>query len=131
VRFRLLLVLTVLEAAVVPSADVRAQAAKDVDREQFLLEAQVVRARQAPGGTTGSLRATLTRGGVTHDAFIQVIDESSPERTPRSATGLDSATAGATTWRLRLDRCWARHGPGDGDPRLPPAGAFPGVATGS
>jgi hypothetical protein len=105
VRFRLLLVLTVLEAAVVPSADVRAQPAKDVDREQFLLEAQVVRARQAPSGIRGSLRATLSRSGVTHDAFIQVIDESNPERTLASSTELDFRDS----WRnnvaaYRLDR---------------------------
>ena len=79
-RLHLLLVLTLLEAAGMPSADVGAQPVKDADREQFLLEAQVVRARQAPGDITGSLRATLRRGGVTHDAFIHVIDESSPER---------------------------------------------------
>jgi hypothetical protein len=105
VHLRLLTVLTLLEAAVVPSADVRAQPAKDADREQFLLEAQVVRARPAPGGITGSLRATLSRGGVTHDADIQVIDESSPERTLASSTELDFRDS----WRnnvaaYRLDR---------------------------
>ena len=106
-RFRLLPVLTLLEVAVVASADVRAQPARDADREQFLLEAQVVRARRAPGAgaITGSLRATLSRGSVTHDAFVQVIDESSPERTPRSTTGLDFRDS----WRndvaaYRLDR---------------------------
>jgi hypothetical protein len=105
VGLRLLLVLMLLETAVVPSADVGAQPAKDADREQFLLEAQVVRARQAPGGITSSLRATLRRGGVTHDADIQVIDESSPERTLASSTERDFRDS----WRnnvaaYRLDR---------------------------
>lgn len=104
-RLRLLAALTLLEAAVVSSASVRAQPARDADREQFLLEAQVVRARQAPGAITGSLRATLSRGGVTHDAFIHVIDQSSPERTLRSTTELDFRDS----WRnnvaaYRLDR---------------------------
>jgi hypothetical protein len=48
----------------------------DADRERFLLEAAIVRRRSAPGGITGSERATL-RGadGWEHDAHIQKIDQ--------------------------------------------------------
>ena len=43
--------------------------------EQFLLQAKVVRTRAAGKGITGSIRATLTDGTLTHDAQIQTIDE--------------------------------------------------------
>jgi hypothetical protein len=47
----------------------------DSERERFLLEGEVVRTRTAPGGITGSLRATLRRDGSEHDAHIQTIDQ--------------------------------------------------------
>ena len=47
----------------------------DADREAFLLEAQIVKTRSAPGGITGSTRATLRRGDIVHDAHIQTIDQ--------------------------------------------------------
>jgi hypothetical protein len=43
---------------------------------QFLLTAKVGRAKPASHGITGTLRATLSDGGITHDASIQSIDES-------------------------------------------------------
>jgi hypothetical protein len=43
--------------------------------EAFLLRAKIVRTRPAGDGITGSLRATLSDGVVTHDAQIQTIDQ--------------------------------------------------------
>jgi len=43
---------------------------------QFLLTAKVGRTRNAAQGITGTLRATLSDGRLTHDASIQSIDES-------------------------------------------------------
>jgi len=45
-------------------------------QEHFLKTAKVIRTASAPGGITGSLRATLSDGNLTHDAHIQAIDES-------------------------------------------------------
>jgi hypothetical protein len=45
------------------------------EREQFLLEAKITRTRGAGKGVTGTLRATLSDGTLTHDASIQTIDE--------------------------------------------------------
>jgi hypothetical protein len=47
----------------------------DADIEQFLKTARIVRTRSAGKGVTGSLRATLTDGTLTHDAHVQTIDE--------------------------------------------------------
>lgn len=46
------------------------------EKEEFLRNAKVIRTRDAKGGITGSLRATLSNGTLTHDAQIQSIDES-------------------------------------------------------
>jgi hypothetical protein len=43
-------------------------------QETFLLEARIIRTRTAAKGITGSLRATLTDGVLTHDAHVQTID---------------------------------------------------------
>jgi hypothetical protein len=43
--------------------------------EQFLLRAKIVRTRGAGDGITGSQRATLSDGVLTHDAQIQTIDQ--------------------------------------------------------
>src|SRR5688500_897641 len=59
----------------------------DAAREEFLLKARIVRTRAAGKGITGSIRATLTLGDVTHDAHIQTIDESLREF--RSARGTE------------------------------------------
>ncbi len=45
-------------------------------RERFLLEAPVVKVRGGQKGITGTQRATLSDGTVTHDVSIQTIDES-------------------------------------------------------
>jgi hypothetical protein len=46
------------------------------EKEAFLKTAKVVTSKDAAGGITGSLRATLSDGKITHDAHIQTIDES-------------------------------------------------------
>jgi hypothetical protein len=51
----------------------------DAQIEQFLLNAKVLRTHGAGKGVTGSLRATLSDGTITHDAHIQMIDESQRE----------------------------------------------------
>jgi hypothetical protein len=104
-RCRPLLVLALLGASAGPAANAQARAGSDADKESFLLEAEVVRARSAPGGVTGSIRATLRRGGMTHDADIQLIDETSPERVLGTTTELDFRDS----WRnnvaaYRIDR---------------------------
>ncbi len=59
-----------------------AQAAKPVltlqEKEEFLLNAKVVRTHGAKKGVTGTTRATLTDGRIIHDASIQTIDEEKP-----------------------------------------------------
>lgn len=47
----------------------------DAQIEEFLLKAKVVRTRGTEKGITGSRRATLSDGTITHDAHIQSIDE--------------------------------------------------------
>ena len=57
------------------------------EQEQFLLRAKVIRTKSAPNGTTGTIRATLTDGTITHDASIQTIDQS--KSTFQSAAGVE------------------------------------------
>jgi hypothetical protein len=45
------------------------------EKEEFLAKARIVRTRSVSVGVTGTLRATLTDGRITHDASIQTIDE--------------------------------------------------------
>jgi hypothetical protein len=49
------------------------------EMETFLRQARVVRIRSVSKGITGTVRATLTDGALTHDASIQTIDESRKE----------------------------------------------------
>ena len=79
------LLLTSLAAQ--PAAAQGTAALRDEEKEAFLLQAEVVRTRPAPGGATGSVRVTLRRGDLTHDAHIQAIDPASPE--PPLASGID------------------------------------------
>ena len=77
----------------------------DAEREAFLLQADVIKTKSAPGGITGSTRATLRRNGVVHDAHIQVIDEYKSQLSLSSGTELDFRDS----WRnnvaaYRLDR---------------------------
>jgi hypothetical protein len=55
------------------------------EQEHFLLTARIVGVRSVKEGATGTQRATLTDGTITHDASVQPIDESAaryetPER---------------------------------------------------
>jgi hypothetical protein len=61
-----------------PSA-VTADQLSDAEIEEFLRSAEIVRTRTTSKGVTGSLRATLSDGRITHDAHIQTIDESKRE----------------------------------------------------
>ena len=76
--------LTALPAPPPPQAAAAAPAARsaplsDAEIEQFLLKGDVKKTRGAGKGITGSLRATMTDGNLTHDAHIQMIDESKRE----------------------------------------------------
>jgi hypothetical protein len=52
-----------------------APALSDTQIEEFLLHAKVLKTRSIKKGITGSLRATLSDGKLTHDAHIQTVDE--------------------------------------------------------
>jgi hypothetical protein len=45
------------------------------EQETFLKKAKILRTRGASKGVTGTLRATLSDGAITHDASIQTIDQ--------------------------------------------------------
>jgi hypothetical protein len=49
------------------------------EQEAFLKKAKVLRTRGASKGVTGTLRATLSDGTITHDASIQTIDQHTRE----------------------------------------------------
>lgn len=70
-RRELLALITVSAAAQTPSPAALTQAQK----EQFLLKAKIIKSTGAKGGITGTTRATLSDGTLTHDAGIQTIDE--------------------------------------------------------
>ena len=77
----------------------------DAEREQFLLKAEVVKQKGAPGGITGSYRATLRLGDFQHDAHIQPHDEYKAQLQLGSGLELDFRD----TWRnnvaaYRIDR---------------------------
>ena len=64
---------------VVPSAQTAAVKAvptlTDAEVEEFLLRAKVIKTKGVSKGVTGTLRATLSDGKLTHDAQIQTIDQ--------------------------------------------------------
>ena len=47
----------------------------DAQKEEFLRTARILEARELSKGITGSVRATLSDGTLTHDAHIQAIDQ--------------------------------------------------------
>ena len=55
--------------------------------EEFLRTARIVRTRSAGKGVTGSIRATMQLGDLTHDAHIQTVDQT--QREFRSAQGIE------------------------------------------
>lgn len=62
-------------AATSPQPASAKPALTDAQMEDFLLHAKVVKTHTAKKGITGSIRATLSDGTLTHDAQIQQIDE--------------------------------------------------------
>ena len=61
---------------VTTAAPLRAERSpSDIEREQFLRQAQIGDTKIISVGVTAPLRATLTQDGFTHDAHIQKIDE--------------------------------------------------------
>jgi hypothetical protein len=77
----------------------------DAQIEQFLLKADVVKTKGISKGVTGSLRATLSDGTMTHDAHIQTIDES--KREFQSASGTEFNFRDSWTFNIagyKLDR---------------------------
>jgi hypothetical protein len=77
----------------------------DAEREHFLLEAEVVKLKGAPGGITGSYRAQLKLGDFVHDAHVQPHDEYKSQLQLGSGLEVDFRD----TWRnnvaaYRLDR---------------------------
>ncbi|MGE3841144.1 MAG: hypothetical protein AB7I50_06115 [Vicinamibacterales bacterium] len=80
-RLASVLVLTVvaisvaLDARQAPPAVAAGATLSRTEQEAFLKSAKIVR-RQTPGkGVTGTVRATLSDGTLTHDASIQVVDQ--------------------------------------------------------
>ncbi len=75
----------------------------DAQIEDFLLHAKVIKTRDSKKGVTGSVRATLSDGTVTHDAQIQQIDESLPKFETASGTEFnfrDSWSYNVAAYRL-------------------------------
>jgi len=101
-RQRLLIVwvLFLVAAVALPSA---APPLSDREIEQFLLTARVIKTKGIGKGVTGSIRATLTDGTLTHDAQIQTIDESKKEFHSSQGTELnfrDSWTFNVAGYRI-------------------------------
>jgi hypothetical protein len=72
------LLFAVLSSFVV-SPLVRSEGQPTLSREQmetFLKTAKILKTKSSGGGTTGTIRATLSDGTLTHDAHVQSIDES-------------------------------------------------------
>ncbi len=73
------------------------------EMENFLLTAEVVERRSLSVGITGSERATLTDGRLTHDAHIQIVDVWKLSYTTSQGTELnfrDSYTYNIAAYRL-------------------------------
>jgi hypothetical protein len=95
-------------AVTTAGADAAASAVRpttDAEREKFLLEAEVVKRKGAPGGVTGSYRAILRLGDYQHDAHIQPFDEYKAQMKLASGVELDFRDS----WRnnvaaYRIDR---------------------------
>ena len=75
----------------------------DAETEQFLLKGEVLKSRGAGKGITGSLRATMKLGTLTHDAHVQMIDESKREFRSKDGTEFnfrDSWTFNVAAYRI-------------------------------
>jgi hypothetical protein len=94
-----------LSADQAPVATPATSALSIEQQEEFLKKAKVLRTRAVGKGVTGTLRATLSDGTITHDASIQTIDESMREFRSNRGTELNFVDS----WRYnvaayRLDR---------------------------
>lgn len=78
VRSRLVLLVAVTALGAVSSATAQ-QSLTAEEQETFLKTAKVVRTREAGKGVTGTQRATLSDGTITHDASVQTVDISMNE----------------------------------------------------
>ncbi len=61
----------------------------DAETERFLLKAKIIRTTGAGKGVTGSMRATLSDGTLTHDVHIQTVDEHKREFRGSQGTEFD------------------------------------------
>lgn len=68
------------------------------EQEEFLRTARVVRTTSVRTGVTGTLRATLTNGTLTHDASIQTVDEYRPKFESQRGVEFDFRDA----WRYNV-----------------------------
>ena len=60
-----------------------AEPLSDEEKEQFLLQGEVLKMRETKTGITGSKRATLQQADFSHEAHLQTIDVSKAEfKTP-------------------------------------------------
>ncbi len=59
------------------------------EKEHFLKTAKIIRLKRLSEGITGSMRATLTDGKITHDAHVQTIDEYKPVFTSTLGTEIN------------------------------------------
>jgi hypothetical protein len=75
----------------------------DAQIEEFLLHARIVKTRGVSKGITGTVRATLSDGTLTHDAQIQTVDERMAQFVSQSGTEFnfrDSWTYNVAAYRL-------------------------------
>lgn len=68
---------------------VTAASLSPAEMEQFLLKAKILEVHDAGAGVTGSQRAKLTDGHITHDAHIQSVDIAKPVFSAGGATELN------------------------------------------
>jgi hypothetical protein len=61
-----------------PPSPASPAAMTDAQKEHFLLEGRIERTKEATGGTTGSLRVTLSLDGFEHDAQVQTVSVEKP-----------------------------------------------------
>ncbi len=77
----------------------------DFEKEQFLRSAEVIQSKRIGIGVTGSLRATLSDGKITHDAHIQTVNVR--KRKHESAAGVEYAFRDSYKFNIaayKLDR---------------------------
>jgi hypothetical protein len=81
---RLSFLITIAVSVMLPiSATASDQLLSDQEKEQFLLQGQVLKMRETKTGITGSKRATLQQADFSHEAHLQTIDVSKAEyKTP-------------------------------------------------